>query len=348
MRRPYPALFLPLALVLLCGHDMFLKPGRYFLAAESGAEIALVNGTFSASENVIDRGRMVDVSVVSGGRRERVDTTQWSERGETTYLALETGAPGTYVVGVSTRARSIEMDAEAFNDYLRHEGGVDMLAERERDGVLGDAATERYSKHVKTVVQVGDARTADYATALDYPIEFVPVSNPYELHPGDELPVRLLLRGAPLANQVVLLGREGAAHGHSHAHEEHHGRDDDHVDEPHTHDAGVQVRTDAAGVVTVPVPGDGVYHLRTIHLTTVDEPGLTHESNWATLTFEVSHARSHAAGGHAHGDHEHDGHEHGAHTHTNEHEGGLPTYAFWLGSLAVVGALFLFFRKGNS
>ena len=45
-----------LAMVVLAGHDMFLKLPSYFLEERSPASIALINGTFAESENVINEG----------------------------------------------------------------------------------------------------------------------------------------------------------------------------------------------------------------------------------------------------------------------------------------------------
>ena len=331
-------------LLVLSSHDMFLRLDTYFLEPDAAATVELYNGTFEASQNTIARSRMLDVSLLAGGTRTRLDTAAWSERDSVTVLSFTTGAAGTYVAGVSTRARDLAMAAADFNDYLAHEGGSDMLVLRKRDNTLDDDAVERYSKHVKAIFQVGEHRTDDWATPLGYPIEFVPTANPYDLHAGDTLAVRLLLAGAPLANQIVTIGSTGDAdHAHDHAHDHAadghtHGADD------HDHGGGTQLRTDASGMLAVPVTHDGVWHMRTIHLVTTDgAPGLTHESNWATLTFEVAHA-------HAHG-HDHD-HTHGAHSHTHDeghdHDHGIPSYVYWLGSLLVIGGLFAYFNRGDA
>ena len=68
-----------------------------------------------------------------------------------------------------------------------------------------EPALEKYSKHVKAILQVESKRTNDYATVLGYPIEFIPLSNPYELSVGDNLSVKLLYKTVPLSNQVVHL-----------------------------------------------------------------------------------------------------------------------------------------------
>lgn len=317
-------LFAIVALTLFTSHDMYLRLDTYFLQSNTEASILLYNGTFDLSENTIDRDRMADVSLVGNGKRVSVDSTQWTERDSTTVLNFTTGEAGTWVAGVSTRARNIAMEAADFNDYLEHDGVVDMLDLRRRTDQLTTDAVERYSKHVKTMFQVGDQRTADWQTTLDYPLEFVPLANPYGLHGGDELSVSLLLRGQPLADQLVYLASDSGGQGHSHGG----------GGEEHTHAAdATQLRTDAEGKINFRIDHDGTWHLRTIHLVESREEGLTHESNWATLTFAVDHGQPHT---HAeNGDHDH------------EDGGGIPGYVYGLVSLLLVGGLFFYF-KGNA
>ena len=344
---------LSLAFVLFCSHDMFLKLDEYYLPANSAATIQLFNGTFELSENSIDRDRMIDVSIAAGGERVSVDTSQWTARNETTYLSFDTGEPGTYVAGVSTRARNIEMKAEAFNNYLEHDGVVDMINERKANGTDGDDAIERYSKHVKTIFQVGERRSDDWQVDFGYPIEFIPLSNPYDLHAGGALSVRLLRDGQPLTDELVYVGvkpKKGHAEGdHTHGEEAGHthgAATHEHSDGgggDHDHQAGTQqLRTDANGEVSVPITTDGIWYLRTIHLVTTDEPGLTHESNWATLTFQVDHDRPHGHAGaasHSHGDESH------THGEAGDHGAHIPGYVYILGSFLLVGALFFYFQQ---
>ena len=319
-------LYATIALVVLSSHDMYLRfADSYFLPPGSDVTVQLYNGTFDRSDNTIDRNRMADVSLLGHGKRTAVDTTQWRDEGNTTLLDFTTGQPGTYVAGVSTRARAIEMDATAFNDYLAHDGVVDMLDRREREGTMEDDAVEKYAKHVKTIFQVGEEKTDDWQTVLGYPIEFVPLANPYDLHPGDSLSVRLLYGGRPLAGQLVLIDSDRSSAPHTHD-----------GGEAHTHAAATEVRTDADGKLTFQVSGEGSWFLRTIHMITSEEEGLTHESNWATLTFGVDHEHSHAGGAHDHA------HEEG---HAHDHEFGVPGYVLGLGSLLVLGGLFFYFNR---
>ncbi len=326
----------------------------YFLQPNQEAILSLYNGTFEKSENIITRDRMLDASLVAQGERKAINAEEWKDQDSTiTQLSFNTRESGTYVVGVSTKARNIELTAEKFNSYLEHDGVLDILEQRKKDSLLNEDAVESYEKHVKAIYQVGETRTNDWTTVLGYPIEFVPQANPYEKYSGEKLEVQLLLDGTPLPNQLVYADYLKTSHSHSHDHHDHghshdgenHSHDHTHADdghghshesseeESHTHINGQQLRTDEQGMVLVDLPEDGIYYLRTIHMTTVtDSDELTHQSKWATLTFEVSH--KHGSDTHTH-DHDHD------------HEHSIPTWVFVLGSLLIIAVLFVTFRKKN-
>ncbi|MDE2876885.1 MAG: DUF4198 domain-containing protein, partial [Gemmatimonadota bacterium] len=258
-----------------------LKLDSFFLEPNSTATVALINGDFDNSENAIARDRMLDVSVVGPGGVVHPPESAWRDSAvfhwspdsvDTAMLTFETGGPGTYVIGVSTAARVITLSAEDFNEYLVHDGITDLIEERAAAGKTNDEATERYSKHVKALVQVGDARSGEWTHELGYPVEFMPLSNPYELGRGDELQVRFLRAGRPVANQLVYAN-----------YEDHHGHDaaGEHVE-------AVTTRTDADGVATIRLGGTGRWYVRTIHMVeTTSEADIDYESNWATLTFQV-------------------------------------------------------------
>ena len=316
-------------LIILSSHDMYLKLDQYFLEPNKETVIALYNGTFDRSDNVITRDRMIDVSVVGNGKRSNPDAAAWFEREETTYLNITTEAPGTWVAGVSTKPRTFGMSAQDFNDYLKHDGVLDVLEDRKQKGTLGDTAIERYSKHVKTIFQVGNQRSNDYKTELGYPIEFLLLENPYDIHPGHGLSVKLVFNQKPLANQLVYVGHQASGEhthdGTTHSHED---------GAEHQHDELMQLRTDEQGMLNIPISEEGIWYVRTIHLVEVEEAGLTHESNWATVTFAIG-------GGHSH-DH---GHDHAHHDHEHEHEEGIPLYVFVLLSVVLIAALFFWFNK---
>lgn len=345
-------LFLVFAIFLLCSHDLYLKMDSYFLDVNQEAVLSLYNGTFEKSENIIARNRIQDASLVINGERKAIDSTQWIDKDTTiTQLVFTPHKEGTYLAGVSTKPRNIELSADKFNSYLKHDGILDMLEARKTKGLLEDDAVESYQKHVKAIYQVGAENTNDWSTVLGYPIEFVPKENPYEKYSGESLALQLLLDGKPLPNQLVYADYLKDENSHSHESETHshdHGKTththsdsdnnqththshDDVKQEEHSHTSGQQMRTNEEGIVEVQLPEDGIYYVRTIYMTTVaNDEVLTHESKWTTLTFEVTH--KHGADTHTHADDHH-------------HESSFSTWVFVLGSVLVVGILFFVFRK---
>lgn len=247
-------------------HDMFAKPERYVVAPNSETLVRLLNGTFSKSENAIARPRVADVSVVGPAGRQRMDTSAWSVEGDTSTFRVRVGDAGTYVVGVSTRPNVIPLSAADFNSYLRSDGIPDVLEARRRARELNKAVKERYSKHVKTFLQAGAARTDHYATELGYPAELVPLTNPYALRVGDTLRVRTLVDGRPAANQFVLYGgrtmREARIVQRS-------------------------VRSDSDGVAHIPLRVRGTWYVKFIHMARPASDTVDYESKWATITFAV-------------------------------------------------------------
>ena len=247
-------------------HDMFAKPARFFVDENAEVLVRILNGTFSKSENSIARARVRNVSVVSPDGRRQLDTAQWSAEGDTSAFRVTAGAAGTYVIGASTTANVIALEAKDFNLYLREDGIPDVLEARRRSGELDRPARERYSKHVKALVQVGRARSDHFGTELGYPAELVPLDNPYALPAGRVLRVRTLVDGSPAAAQFVLYG--GRTPGGNRI-------------------AQRSVRSDTAGVARVPLRAPGTWYVKFINMSRVQGDTVDYESKWATLTFQV-------------------------------------------------------------
>jgi len=272
MKRLLIVVTFVLAAVAVSGHDMFLVLPDHDFPEGSPITVALYNGTFDKSENTIDRDRMLDVTVIDGANQATHPVTeQWRDVGSVTFLDFQSGPPGTYAVGVSTAPRMIELTAEEFNDYLEHDGVLDVLEDRRREGATDRAAAERYSKHIKTILQVGEPSTDSYGHRFGYPVEIVPLANPGTLAAGRTLEVLVLAEGEPVAGQLVYASYEGF---HSH-------------DETGSHREAVKLRTDESGVARVELTRPGRWYVRLIRMLPTDEEGVDYESNWATLTFEV-------------------------------------------------------------
>jgi hypothetical protein len=254
--------------VPLHAHDMFWRLTSYFVAPATPVVLPVLNGTFSRSENSIDWVRVADLSVTSPAGRTPMDSARWKTAGDTSRLQYTTGASGTYTVGLSTKPTEFELDANAFNSYLKDDGIPDILALRRREGSLGKTAKERYSKHIKAIFQVGTAHTDGWQAVLGYPAELVPLDDPYTLKAGATLRLRCLVDGKPVANQLVVVGGRAGAVGD-------------------TRLPARELRSDADGVIAVPLAKAGRWYVKFIHMVPVTDGRVDYESKWATLTFEV-------------------------------------------------------------
>jgi uncharacterized GH25 family protein len=252
-------------------HEMFLKPQDFVLDANSDQVVRLINGTFDKSENSIKRERMANVSIVANGQTANPPAESWYDDENSSYLKFRAGDEGTYVIGVSTRPNMITMTPEDFKAYLAHEGVLDTLAEFEKSNTLTEVR-ERYSKHVRSIVQVGSKRTSDYEASLRYPVEIVLDQNPYELKFGSEVSFRVLFRGKPVSNQLARASYEGF-HGH---------------DASGGHINSYALRTDADGRARFLLSNKAVWYIALIHMEKIDDPEADYESNWATITFKVN------------------------------------------------------------
>ena len=252
---------------VLAAHDLFLTLREYFVPPQTDLRLTALNGTFSTSENSIDRVRIADLSLVTPAGRRRLDTAAVSAEGPRTAIAVRTEAEGTYLAGLSIKPSEIALSAKQFNAYLAEEGLGAVLAQRRRAGELGKPAREQYAKHVKVIFQVGAGRNEGWSATLGYPVEIVPLRNPYQLAAGDTLRLRLLVNGAasPAGQEVLAGGRTSSGARRTVRH----------------------LTTNAAGEVALSRVAAGTWYVKFIHMSKAQVPGLDYVSQWATLTFAV-------------------------------------------------------------
>ncbi|MGB5647161.1 MAG: DUF4198 domain-containing protein [Muriicola sp.] len=268
MRRTSTILILAVLFFTLSSHELFLKSDSYFLDPNSQSELYLLNGTFDHSENVITRDRIINPMIIGPDYDFKPHSGDFYDKGETTYLKFKTGNDGTYLAGVSTKPRTLELSGEDFLEYLEHEGLTEIILNRKNKGINNRPVNEKYSKHVKAILQVGEDKTEEFSTSLNYPIEFIPLKNPYELSVGDQMSFRLLYLGKPLGNQTVHISSR---------------RNSKVKDGLET-----ALRTDQNGEVSFTISNKGSWYIATIHMLESIEESIDYESNWATLTFEVN------------------------------------------------------------
>jgi uncharacterized GH25 family protein len=269
MKKRITGFMLIAALTVLpaLAHDLFLKPDKFFAKVNEKILIGVFNGTFQKSEGAVSFQRLTDVSVVSPtGARTNPRESDFTKNETTAFLNFTPQEAGNYVVGLSTGWRENQLAAKEFNEYLTLEGIPDVLENRKRDRELDKDARYRYSKYVKTILQVGDRQTDSYKTALGYAVEMIPQANPYKLKKGDTMEILCLKDAKPLAGQTVLTGYESAGGKLA---------------------AEKAIRSDQKGIIKIKLDAPGKWYAKFINMVKTGDPKLNYESKWATLTFEI-------------------------------------------------------------
>ncbi|MGB5243362.1 MAG: DUF4198 domain-containing protein [Lutimonas sp.] len=267
MKRISTTILLFILFFTLSSHELFLKSDSYFLDKYSQSELYLYNGTFDQSENVITRDRIINPQIIGPDYNFKPTTDDFYDRGKATYLKYKTGRAGTYVAGISTKPSVIELSGKDFMDYLEHEGLTEIISDRKNRGITNTSANEKYSKHVKAILQVDENRTDNFSIELHYPIEFIPLKNPYKLSIGDEISFKLLYLGKPLGHQTVHISSR--------------------INTDAKEGKETALRTNEKGEVSFTISNEGRWYIATIHMLESNEEDFDYESNWATLTFEV-------------------------------------------------------------
>jgi hypothetical protein len=267
-------------------HDFYLHPRGYLLAPQATVTIPVFNGTFTASENAVERQRLRDLSLWGPAGREAIPHASWTERDPRSTVRVRVGGePGTYAVGVALAPRTIALDGAAFDAYLAEDRITPILARRKATGRLGRAARESYAKAAKALLAVTDASghlvPAPPAAAPRSPArqvfghaaEIVAVVDPYTLGVGASLPVRCLIEGKPLTGWTIVAGGTIG-----------------------TSDVPIpaqEITTDRDGRASVRLTHDGHWFIRFVHMReAAPGEGVDYVSRWATLTFGVQPAGS--------------------------------------------------------
>lgn len=178
-------------------------------------------------------------------------------------LAIDT--PGSHMVAFDSNPSEVTLSGDKFDAYLREEGLEQIIAQRDRAKQADTPGRERFRRHVKTLVRVGDASDGTYSVRTGQQLEILPVADPLAARAGDALPFQLLFDGKPLAGALVKAwhkrGRQTLI---------------------------VRVRSDAEGKAMFELPYAGSWMISVVHMIpATDDKEIDWDSHWGNLTFEL-------------------------------------------------------------
>jgi hypothetical protein len=259
-------------------HEWWIEPARFALAPGDTVTIGASAGMgFRGERKIYSVGRAVRVSLVDeGGMRAHPPDGVPGTRVYTRLPATAFGG-GAALVGLETGWSDITLEPAEFAGYVADEG----LAETPGVALAlagGVPIRERYARCGRTWLRGG--RGAQRPSGLT--LEIVPLVDTPPVGRGGLLPVRVLLRGRPLAGATLKAWHRELATEQA----------------PFPADARDSVgvawsaRTDRHGRARVPIGAPGEWLLATVHLEPCPVPRLADfQSHWASLTFAVTEPR---------------------------------------------------------
>ena len=186
-------------------HEFWFEPVTAPLAAGDTARLDLRVGEFFEGEQMgFSAPQTAGLRQYSAsGSKDLRALLPPPSRGAVATLNLPLPAPGSYLFAFDSQPSQISLPAGTFHAYL-HDEGLDFIkTQREATGNAEKPGRERYRRHVKTLLRVGDAASAGattaaaadktYATRTGQRLEIVPSNDPLAMKPGDALGLQVLL-----------------------------------------------------------------------------------------------------------------------------------------------------------
>lgn len=245
-------------------HEFWLEPLDFTISpgAQIEANLRVGQDFDGALLSYIPRN-FTRFEVAVGGRVLPVE----GRMGEKPALQMAAPGDGLAVILYETTDTTLTYDSwDVFARFVTHKDFAGVLERHVARGLPETGFSELYSRHVKSLVAVGDGAGQDREFGLR--TEFVALANPYTDDVSGGLPVQLLLEGVPRVDVQVELWERAP-------------------------DGTVTVavlRTDSAGQTLLPVTPGHIYMadaVTMLELTPEAPRDPVWMSLWASLTFEV-------------------------------------------------------------
>ncbi len=170
-RRPAPRSSVRAALAALLllpssglAHDLWILPGKFRVQVDESTRVFVNNGdVFPESLTLLGEHRVR--GVISKNAAGESAIAQFRVDGKSLTFEFHSAAPGSHVIALGTKPRTVRMNGVDFEGYLAEEGLTEIAEMRKELGQSSAPAVERYSKFAKAVVEVGNESSAERAWA---------------------------------------------------------------------------------------------------------------------------------------------------------------------------------------
>ena len=203
MRIATAIILILLASLSAFAHEYWFETDNFFLKVNERADIRLFLGEAlrKPEERPYQAAKtaLFEMHSTAG----KFDMRPLAEDEATPFLKFSSDRQGTYLLTLERNWSYLKLDAAKFDEYLREDGMEYIIDERKRLGESAKEGSERYSRYIKTLIQVGENRTGTAKTRVGSKIEIVPLDNPYTRKPGDNLRFQVYFDGVPLADKTI-------------------------------------------------------------------------------------------------------------------------------------------------
>jgi uncharacterized GH25 family protein len=250
-------------------HDTWLSPDQHKVAVKSAVTLDLTSGMEFPKLDVGPKPERVESAKCRLAGRT-LDITDKAAGPNSLRFKAELAEPGVATFWVKLPPKSLELKPEEVEHYLEEVSPPDELRKQWAE-MSPKRWRESYAKHQKTFVRVGAPQSdTSWKEPVGTFLEIVPEKDPTALKAGDGFPVRVLKDGAPFAGFSLNAVSAGETKGETR-------------------------KTDSDGRVTFQLGKEGRWLLRGTDIRKSSKPETDWESDFATLTFEVSARREDAS-----------------------------------------------------
>lgn len=244
------------------GHEFWLQSKKYKYAVGETAVFDFVVGEdFNGDYWNLTKERIVKFEHYANGLKESM-ADKIIEGKEGSNLSLKLSKEGTHLLVFQSNNSFMEMEPDAFLEYLEEDGLNYIIRERAASGSRDKPAKEFYARCAKVLLQAGAKPDDTFMQFSEMPYEIMPLQNPYALKRGDMMQFQVLYRGKPVADALVKVWN----------------RKDGRT-------TLQNIYTENNGIMAAPLSNDGTWMISSVRMVKSEDSAADYQSYWASLVF---------------------------------------------------------------
>lgn len=187
-------------------HDFWIIPDIFAVGSDAMIHASGRAGTRFPFGNAVQPSRVAEALLI--GATTRLPITELTVDGKSLRLHQRAPKTGQYVIAVTLTSSPTRSTPANMLRFLKAEGGASEAARLEGHQALDgqDSVIYRATSYATAIVEVGQGGPRAYAVSTGLPLEFIPTSDPGQLHVGDTLHVRIVGDGKAVPNAGVFAG----------------------------------------------------------------------------------------------------------------------------------------------